>query len=608
MTSMVALLASALVALGGPVTEVAVTSEAQQTSVLIAVDGEVQYRDFTMEGPDRLVVDLIGARQGLPRQEYTDVNRGGIRSIRMSQYSRDVVRIVLILKQKVGYVVTADPRGLRLSLENPEGAFPAWTSGRTAAGPPRENAATPATEARAPAAPAAEPPAAPTLVRDVLRSSAPPARQQSTAKHISVTFESSPVSNVLLTFSNFSGKTIIPGSNVTGLITARIEDQPWDVALKSLLSTYGLIGEEDENGIIRVDNIEDLNKREEIEPIQTVAYRISYATAQEVSTAITPILTTRGKATVGQGTNTLVVSDIQRVQDAVAQLLRQMDVRTPQVSIQAKIVFVDRTDLDQMGVTYELKDSRGNQYNEISSGAADLNGDGVIDPATETVKQGTKVVLLGGNSVAALGNAKDRLTSPSLSLLSSLVIGRHQLVSFLDALQSVNLSDVQAMPQVTVVDNQQARMQVGADIPVRTIDVGAAAGGGGGGGGGGGTTFPRAQVTTMQTGIILQATPHVTANGSILLELVAERSSAELASSDVGFIKNTQTVTTRVLTEDGATVVMGGLTQSEKTESRSGIPLLMDLPVLGRLFRVTQNQTIQRDLIILVTPHIVRDN
>lgn len=286
------------------------------------------------------------------------------------------------------------------------------------------------------------------------------------------------------------------------------------------------------------------------------------------------------------------------MQRAVRELLRELDVRTPQVSIQAKIIFVNRTDLDELGLTYELKDSRGNQINQLSDGAADLDGNGSIDLPDEAVNQGEAVVLLGGNSIAALGNARERLASPSLTLLSSLVIGRHQLVSFLDALSSVQLSDVQAIPQVTTLDNVQARLKVGSDVPVRTIDAGAAGGGGG--------VFPTAQVTTEETGIILEATPHVTANGNILLDLSAERSSAEFTASDAGFIKNTQEARTRVLVEDGETVVIAGLTQSERTEFRSGIPLLMDLPVIGRLFRVNREQLVQRDLIILVTPHIVR--
>lgn len=584
MTSMFALWTGVLMALGGPVTEVAITPAAQQTSVLIAVDGDVEYRDFTMEGPHRLVVDLLGARHALARDEFADVNRGGVRSVRTSQYSEDVVRVVLVLNDKAAYSIVPDPRGVRIFLANPDGDFAPWSSGLSTAamgGSPQE---------------------APQNVAMATRGAPidrePPRRQQSQARRISITFTNSPIQDVLLAFASFSGKSIVPGSNITGLVTATILDQPWDVALGTILSTQGLVGQEDEYGIIRVDNITDINTREEVEPILTEAHRINYATASELQTAIQPLLTERGSITVGSGTNTLIVSDIDRVQRAVRELLRELDVRTPQVSIQAKIIFVNRTDLDELGLTYELKDSRGNQINQLSDGAADLDGNGSIDLPDEAVNQGEAVVLLGGNSIAALGNARERLASPSLTLLSSLVIGRHQLVSFLDALSSVQLSDVQAIPQVTTLDNVQARLKVGSDVPVRTIDAGAAGGGGG--------VFPTAQVTTEETGIILEATPHVTANGNILLDLSAERSSAEFTASDAGFIKNTQEARTRVLVEDGETVVIAGLTQSERTEFRSGIPLLMDLPVIGRLFRVNREQLVQRDLIILVTPHIVR--
>jgi general secretion pathway protein D len=196
------------------------------------------------------------------------------------------------------------------------------------------------------------------------------------------------------------------------------------------------------------------------------------------------------------------------------------------------------------------------------------------------------------------------VAGPTLQLLTSLVVGRHQLIGFIDALASVNMSDIEATPQVTVLDNQLAEIHVGELTPIRTIDAGA--GGGAAAGGAGGIAFPTAQVTQQETGVILRATPHVTATGQILLELEAERSAAELAPSDAGFIFRTQRVQTRVLVEDGETTVMGGLTQSERTEARSGIPLLQDLPVIGRLFRVVREQQIQQDLIILVTPHIVR--
>ena len=569
MTSMFALWASALLALAGSVTEVTITPMASQTSVFITIDGDVEYRDFTMEGPHRLVVDLMGARHALPRGEFTEVNRGGIRSVRSSQYSEDVVRVVFVLEDQLGYTIIPEGRGLRISLQNPSGDFEPWSSGNNVI-------------------PAPAPAALPTMA----------ARQeaQSQARRISVTWTEAPINDVLLAFAAFSGTSIVPGANVTGFVTADINDQPWDVALQTILSGQGLVATEDDYGIIRVDNITDLNSREEIEPILTQAHRISFATAAEVQTAVQPLLTARGQVTVGQGTNTLIVSDIARVQNSIAALLQELDIETPQVSIQAKIIFVNRTDLEEFGVTYELKDSRGNQFNTLSSGFADLDGDGVMDP----VAQGEAVVALGGNSVAALGNATARVAGPTLQLLTSLVVGRHQLIGFIDALASVNLSDIEATPQVTVLDNQQAEIHVGELTPIRTIDAGAGAGGAGG--------FPTAQVTQQQTGVILTTTPHVTADGHILLELEAERSAAELAPSDAGFIFRTQRAQTRVLVQDGETVVIAGLTQSERTEARSGIPLLQDLPLIGRLFRVVREQEIQQDLIILVTPHIVRSN
>jgi type IV pilus assembly protein PilQ len=589
MTAMYALWTGVLLALGGPVTEVAITSADQHTSVLIAVDGDVDFRDFTMEGPHRLVVDVMGARHALPGGEFSDVNRGGVRSVRTSQYSEDVVRVVLVLSGKPVYTITPDPRGIRITLDNTDGDFAPWSSGSAA---PSEGALSSAAPSPLAAADGRS-----TFPQPV---AADPPQQLSTARRISITFTNSPIQDVLASFASFSGKSIVPGSDIAGLVNATILDQPWDVALRTIVSTQGLVVEEDEYGILRVDNITKLNEREAVEPIITQAHRINYATAIELQTAMTPLLSARGKVTVGQGTNTLVVSDIARVQNSVRALLGDLDVRTPQVSIQAKIIFVNRTDLDEMGVSYELKDSRGNQINQLSGGASDQNADGTISLPDEAIPQGEAVVLLGGNSIAALGNAKERLTSPSLTLLTSLVIGRHQLVSFLDALHSVQLSDVQAIPQVTTLDNVQARLKVGADVPVRTIDAGA------GGGGGQTGVFPTAQVSTVETGIILQATPHVTANGNILLDLMAERSSADFTASDAGFIKQTQEAATRVLVADGETVVIAGLTQSERTEFRSGIPLLMDLPVIGRLFRVNRSQVIQRDLIILVTPHIVR--
>ena len=597
MTSFLSLLAGLLMAVGGPVTGLSVQPAPERTEVLIAVQGQAEYRDFTMEAPSRLVVDLMGARHALPQENFLDIHRGGVRAIRTSQYSEDIVRLVIELDRLVGYQILRTPGEIRVVLENDAGTFQPWNAAESG---PRVRAGGNGQE----------------LAAQPLPVSSTDPFPQVAAQRITVTFSNAPISEVLFTFAEFANRSIIPGAEVTTQVSAEIRDQPWDQALEAILTAHGLVAQELESGIIRVENLENITQRERMEPYQTRVFQINYARASELQTAVEALLTQSGggqggagrmggRVAVGESTNTLVVTDVKRVLDRVEGLVEELDRETPQVAINAKIIFVNRTDLSDFGVTYDLKDSEGNQLNVITPGAVDQDGDGVIELPDEQVDIGTDVVSLGGSSIAALGNARARIPNPNMSLLTSLIVGRHTLVNFIEALESVNLSDIQAAPNVTVMDNQEARILVGEETPIRVIDV-AAAGAGGGGAGGQGTTFPTAQVETRETGIILQATPHVTASRKILLQLHAERSAAIPAESDAGFIFQTQEADSRVLVDDGETVVIGGLTVTEKSEVRSGIPLLMDIPVLGRLFRVTRESTNQRDLMILVTPTIVR--
>lgn len=131
-----------------------------------------------------------------------------------------------------------------------------------------------------------------------------------------------PIRDVMRAFASYSGASIVAGADVSALITADINDQPWDVALQAILSVNGFVASEDRYGIIRVDDMANVAAREAIEPILTRSYRISYSRAAEVQAAVRPLLSERGSASVVESTNTLVVSDIARVQRTVAGLLR----------------------------------------------------------------------------------------------------------------------------------------------------------------------------------------------------------------------------------------------------------------------------------------------
>lgn len=569
----------------GSLTGVEVVPSTSRTEVILEVSGEVGTRDFTMDGPARLVLDLVGARHELPGESFDDVRRGGIRRISASQYDVDVVRVVLELETLVGYALIEGAGFVRISLENPtDPNFEPW-SARGVAQP---------TGLGAPAVHAASGPADSAAGSSSSAASAsPPMSGQELAQRFSVNFTETPIREVLFTFADFSGRSIVPGSGISGNVNAEIRDQPWDIALHAILESHGLAASEMESGIIRVDRLEELSRRAEVEQLVTRPFRIQYAVAADFQAPIQSLLSDRGRIAVTRSTNSVIVTDIPRVLEQVEQLINGMDIETPEITISAKIIFVNRTDLEEFGVIYDLKDSRGNQINQILPG-------GTVDEfgEFEMVPTGTNVVSLGGNSIAALGNANQRVASPAVRFLTSLVIGRHTLLSFVEALSSVNLSDIQASPQLRVLENERARILVGERTPIRVIDVGTGAGAQ--------TQFPRASVQLEETGIILEVTPQVTAGNMILLQLRAERSGIEIAETDIGVIFNTQEAETRVLVMDGETVVIGGLTVTELTEVRAGIPLLKDLPLVGRFFRLTREQRNQRDLMILVTPQINR--
>jgi type IV pilus assembly protein PilQ len=477
---------------------------------------------------------------------------------------------VLDLDRDLRYTVTRVPEGLRISLESGATAFQPWSSGAA-------QAARPAPRPAAPAQP-----------------SAPVAQQQprSRARPITATFENTDMRDVLATFAELTGRSIVPGAEVGGIRVEYVtfNAQPWDVALRSLLQAYGLAAEEDASGIIRVDLIEKLAERQTLEPLVTRTFRINYVPVEEMQTTLAGLKSERGSVAINKTTNTLIATDVPSVIADFERLVAQLDVRTPQVAIQAKIVFIDRTEAEDLGITYDIKDSRGNSINDITS---------VPDPATGEQTNAT-VVSLGGSSIAALGNANSRVQDPALQVLTSLVLGRYTLINFIEALQTAQLSDVQAAPVVTTTSNHEAQIWVGERTPIRVVDLGGASVGTTG-------TGPRATAQLVETGIRLIVTPQVTNDRRVLLQLHAERSSAAAAAGDIGVQFRQQQGDTRVMVKDGETAVIGGLTVTEVNQTRTGIPFLMDLPFLGALFRNTHSQEQKRDLLIMVTPHIVEE-
>ena len=606
----------------GSVTALSVVPGSGHADVVIAVEGpSIEIIDFTLENPRRIVVDLKGTTLGIPARLYDKVTRGGITNVRMAQWKPEIVRLVLDLDGPREYSVVRGEHDVRVSVNGPDD-FAAWRIGGARAAVVSDMSVTAsAAAASVTAAPAAPPAPVPAVQMDPPARSEPPARaaapkasepQQSQEPRISVDFQDTEIRDVIMSFSVFSGRTIVVGKGVAGLVTASIKDQPWDVALRSILQSQGLNALEDATGIITVDSYLNIADRAKVEPLFTHVISVNYAKAETMANTVKSLLgagcgggaapagggaaapaaagattcSARGSASFDEKTNTVIVTETPSRLADIESYIHDLDIRTPQVSIKAKIISVDRTGTEQLGLSYDLG-SANTFSNQLVTRFIDAAG-------TQPVA-GNYRVNLSGDGLAAVANATRQYQSTSaLSLIYNMTLGGFNLTSFLDALSEQQLTDVQAEPSVTTVDNKEATLFAGTNIaylltpPIIPGQIQAVA----------------PQIQKQDIGITLRVTPHVTANRQVLMDVYAEQQVLQDVTV-AGPTVAKRNSTNQVLVADGETAVISGLTQTQIVRNRKGIPFLMNLPGIGKLFSQSSSQERKQDLLILVTPHIV---
>src|SRR5512134_1857947 len=221
----------------GEVKAVSVTPAVGKVEVVIDLQGAAEVRGFTLTGPYRLVVDLVGARLAGPAVRYDGVNRGGVRNVRYSQYQPDVVRVVIDLDEPMDYEIVEEQGRVRVALGTDRTVFAAWTS--DGPGAPAVSAAvtvdpTAAARVETPRQTAERP-----SVEEYLAAHRTEAAQ-SQAPRITVNWDRASIEEVITGFAAFSGRTIVLGKGVTGTITAEIRNQPWDLAFNAVLESQGL--------------------------------------------------------------------------------------------------------------------------------------------------------------------------------------------------------------------------------------------------------------------------------------------------------------------------------------------------------------------------------
>ena len=597
------------------VTALSVVPAAGRAEVVVAIDGAVDVVDFTLDNPRRIVLDFRGATLAMPARFYDKVSRGGITNVRVAQYKPDVVRLVLDIDGPRDYSVVRGDHDVRIAVSGPD-QFAAWHLGGGA------KSAVPAAQ---PVAAASETPAAvsaPTPAKPAVFVAAPPFEQP----RITVTYEKdTEIRDVIASFAAFANKTIVAGSGVAGTKIGymEIKDKPWDVALAAVLSSTGLTAIEDTTGIITVDSYKNLSDRQAQEPLVSQIVPINYAKAATLSKTIADLLNAgcgkgggaapaaaapaapggeggapaaggaaistagcgRGSVATDDKTNSLIITETQARLADVMGFIRDLDVRTPLVSIKAKIIAVDRTGTEKLGISYDL-------------GTANTFQNSLVPRiVNNTVVPGDFRVDLTGDAFAGVGNAtRQYKTDAAISLIYNMALGGYNLTSFLDALSKEELSDIQAEPSTTTLDNTMATLFSGSTISyLLTPPVPA-----------GQLNSVAPQIQTKEIGITLDVTPRVTANRMVNLTVAATQEQLVNISS-AGPNTNKRKSVNEVLVADGETAVIGGLTQTQVSKNRTGIPLLSSLPFIGRLFSQTDTIERKQDLLILITPHILDD-
>jgi len=395
----------------------------------------------------------------------------------------------------------------------------------------------------------------------------PVVEAQFRGRPISLDVQDADIGTVLRSLAGFSGVNIVASPRVLGKVTVKLEDVPWEQALSVILRSHSFDYVE-ENGIYRVDTADELRDeklsteraRQQVETLaalQLGLVSLRYANAQEVSDSLEKMLTDRGNIDVDVRTNSLLVNDIASRVSLITDMAYQLDSQTPQVEINARLVDIDVRATKELGINWSV----GNY------------------------------VAPGGNVNGSL-SVSNLVQDPSATLNVGTVQDWGELMMKVEALESSQKAHLISNPIITTTDNREARMLVGQKIPLIVADQAGNA---------------ITQLTTI--GIMLQVTPHINSENRITLDVHNEVSDlSSQATVQGGVIINTSESDTRVLVENGETAIIAGLIRQVSSRLNSGIPVLMDIPVLGALFRHSSDTKVSRELVIFVTPTIVTDD
>ena len=437
---------------------------------------------------------------------------------------------------------------------------------------------------------------------------------------LSMEFQDVEIRSVLDILAQFTDMNIVASDSVSGSITLRLINVPWDQALDIILKSKNLDKRENGNVILIAPSIElaaqeaqELEAQQAVEsyaPLRTEYIRLSYAKAQDVFNLISQgsgpsnssttssrvedsnsLLSNRGTVTIDERTNTLIVKDVADSIENIHRLISKIDIPVRQVMIEARIVSASDSFSKEIGVRWGiLSNGAANNRNLLVGGSNQTLWD-LKDFDVETTTVNGQTVSYPSYDISRPDNLNVDLgvANPAGSIAFGLLAMSDVMLDLeLSALQADNRGEVISTPKILTADKQTAKVSSGTQIPYQEASASGATS----------TSFKEAALS-------LEATPNITPDGKIGLQLMITNGTPTIINNQVAIAEDS--ISTNVIVEDGQTVVLGGVFKNRVSNGVDKVPFLGDLPYIGRAFRKDVRSNAKEELLIFVTPKLIND-
>jgi len=400
---------------------------------------------------------------------------------------------------------------------------------------------------------------------------------------ISIDLKDVDIKDLLRYISDYAGLNLIADESVTGTATYRFTKVPWDQVLEIILKDKSL-GSELENGVLRVATMEKFRKEEEQRrrlkaekeqavELQTITKALSYAKVKGIEKIIKSNLSSRGKLMIDERTNTMIITDLPDRMPAIVELIETLDQATAQVVIEARIVETKKSYAKEFGIQWGFSGIYDSQYGTQT---------GLSFPNSITIQGETE----GGYAV----NLPAVNQNGAIGLHLGNVLGSFSLDMVLSAMESNGGGRILNRPRVTTQNNKTAHIESGQKIPIQTVQNNTVT------------------VKYINASLMLDVTPQITAEGTIILDVEVKKEEPDWTRTvDGNPTIITRNASTQVLVKDGGTTVIGGILHSDDQYTHDGIPGLSNIPGLRWLFSHKQDVTQNDELLIFITPKIVKN-